>query len=119
PYQFAIGKQTVEYVKQMVNQRQQRGETIDDDSWLFRGQGRVVTRADGKVIRSGKTKFTMRGRPISAARVTRIFYESAKEATIQNKRIAGLSRNGKTRFHYEIHPHAFRRWWKKKLREGG
>ncbi len=60
PYQFAIGKQTVELVKRMVNQRQERGETIDDDSWLFRGHGRVVTRNDGRVVWSGKAKFSQR-----------------------------------------------------------
>src|SRR5207245_588375 len=118
-YQFAIGKQTVEYVKRMIKQRQDRGETIDDDSWLFRGQGRVVTRLDGKIIRAGKTRFNMRGRPISGARIKDIFYASAADAGIQNKKIIGLSKGGKTRFHYEMHPHAFRRWWKQKLRHGG
>jgi hypothetical protein len=118
-YQFAIGKQTVEYVRRMVKQRQDRGETIDDDSWLFRGQGRVVTRADGKVIRSGKIRFAMRGRPIAPTTIINIFYAAADQVGIQNRKIIGLSKNGKTRFHYEMHPHAFRRWWKRQLRQGG
>jgi hypothetical protein len=76
-YQFAIGKQTVEFVKRSIKQRQDRGETIDDDSWLFRGHGRVVTRPDGKKIWSGKVRFDMRGRPIAGATITKIFYTAA------------------------------------------
>ncbi len=36
PYRFAIGRETAELLRQMIQERRDAGESINDESWLFR-----------------------------------------------------------------------------------
>src|SRR5437879_12368632 len=46
-YRFAFGKESRDYIVQMMNQRRHAGEIIDDSSWLFRSADRWETNAAG------------------------------------------------------------------------
>jgi integrase len=40
PYQFALGEDSKTYLKLMIQERTERGEPLDPESWLFRTLGR-------------------------------------------------------------------------------
>lgn len=104
PYRFLIGEDTKFYLTLMVRERRDRGEPLDDESWLFRSSS--VRLAD-KEIR--KVKLSTPGLPLSSAQVGQIVRDAASKRGIQRK-------YGKR---YLFHPHGFRRYWKHQLRMGG
>ncbi len=97
-YKFAIGKETVDYLKRMIEQRREAGEQITDDSWLFIGQ---------------------RGAPIDLDVIMRTVNKAAEKAGIQSTRTIGKTRDGKVKRKHEVHSHVFRRTWKGAMREAG
>jgi integrase/recombinase XerD len=104
PYKFAVGEDARRYLELMIQDRAERNEPLEPDSWLFRSYSR---RHGDKDIR--KVKLSERGLPLSVAQVGNIVRKAAEERGIQRK-------FGKR---YLFHPHGFRRYWKHQLRMGG
>lgn len=107
-YMFALGRDAVEYIKLMMEERRRNGEPIDDDSWLFRSYSRYV---NGKPVRAPKT---VRGPPLAPIGINRRVVALAKKAGIRS---AVKTKTGFYR--YEVHAHVFRRYWKAQLRRAG
>ncbi len=103
-YRFAIGEDTVNYLRLMIEDRTQRGEELDQDSWLFRSHSRWFM-GDGvrKVSRS------TRGDCLSIFRAGTIIRKLAMSRGLQQRYDK----------RYLFHPHGFRRYWKHQLRVGG
>ena len=95
-YRCAIGKETADYLRRMIEQRRQAGEQLTDDSWLFIGQ---------------------RNDPIDLKVVMNTVTKAAGKAGIQVTRTIGKTRDGKVKRKNEIHSHVFRRTWKGAMRE--
>ena len=97
-YKFAIGKETTDYIRLMVEQRREAGEQVNDDSWLFT---------------------TGKGEPIYLEVVMNAVKHAAKRAGIQATRTVGKTRDGRAKRKHEIHSHVFRRSWKNSMRTAG
>lgn len=105
-YRFALGRDTIALLRDMLKERKSFNEPLDDESWLFRSYAAV--REDiPKPIRASKME---RGRPLTTAAIREIVHKIAKRAGIQRK--ASKKR-------YEIYPHSFRRYWNMRMQEAG
>src|SRR2546425_12672926 len=80
---IAIGKQSAEYLRQMIKQRRHRGETIDDDSWLFRGYDR---RPVSKTRQEFQEWESSRGPAMAYGAVWRAVNHAADAAGVQNRK---------------------------------
>ena len=103
PYQFALGEDFQIYLKLMIQERRERGEPLDSESWLFRSNSKRFAQ---KKIR--KIKLSKPGTPLSISQVGEMIRSSAEKRGIQQK-------FGKR---YLFHPHGFRRYWKHQMRMG-
>jgi integrase len=113
PYRFAIVKETSDLLRQMMQERRDAGEPIDDDSWLFRTYS---IKFEGKLRRIARDK---RGPAITRDWISEVIKEVAKKAGLQVKRSIGTAVNGKEKFRYEVHSHVFRRYWKRQMKRAG
>ena len=103
-YHFVFGEDTVNYLRLMIKDRKDRGESLGPDSWLFRSHSRWIReKTIHKVSRSTP------GLPLSISQAGLIVRMLAERRGIQEK-------FGKR---YLFHPHGFRRYWKHQLRMGG
>lgn len=92
-----FGEDTAKYLKLMIEDRLDRGEELEQDSWLFRSHSRWF--ADNKIR---KVSRDTRGECLSYSRAGEISRSMAEKRGIQE-------RYGKR---YLFHPHGFRRYWK-------
>ena len=115
PYRFAFVKETADLLRQMIEERRDAGEPIDDESWLFRS---YATRVKGILVPQ-RVASNKPGPPVKSDFVSEIVLESAIKAGIQVKRLIGTMINGKQKVKYEVHAHVFRRFWKKQLKRAG
>ncbi len=105
-YRFAVGKDTITLLREMLKERRSFGEPLDDESWLFRSYS-TVKEGLQKPVRASKAE---RGRPLTTAAIREIVHEAARKAKIQRR--ASPKR-------YEIYPHTFRRYWNMRMQEAG
>ncbi len=117
-YSFAIGRECAELLRRMMLKRKQAGETLDDRSWLFRTYGRPPKRIGNKWVHRGPARKKERGRRLSNQSISRIVQQAAKDAGVQSSQ-GPSGRDQPLKVMYEVHPHAFRRWWKNAMRRGG
>jgi len=110
-YRFAIVKETSDLFRQMISERREAGEPIDDESWLFRNYSERVS---GKLLRLSARE---RGHALSRDAISQIVNEAAQKAGLQVKRSIGKTINGKVKSKNEVHPHAFRRFWKRRMKD--
>ncbi len=103
PYLFALGEDSKNYLGLMVEEREERGEPLSRDSWLFRSFS-----APRGYMRIRKVSLSEPGRPLSVSQIRQIVRDAAARRGIQSK-------HGKR---YLFHPHGFRRYWKHQLRSG-
>jgi len=113
PYRFAIGKECSDLLRQMIRERIDAGEAINDDSWLFRSYSRRVGPGFRRIAQSE------RGPALTGETCNDLIKEAAEKAGIQVKMDIGKSVIGQQKVKYEIHAHAFRRAWKSAMRKGG
>ncbi len=97
-YKCAVGKETADYLKRMIEERRKHSEPINDNSWLF-------------VSRSGA--------PMAVEDIMVIVKHAAEKAGIQSVRELGKDRAGRPKRKYEVHSHVFRRTWKHAMRQAG
>lgn len=103
-YLFAVGEDTMVYLRLMIKDRENRGEYLGLESWLFRSHSRWLgNRTVRKVERSEP------GESLSPSQIGHIIRVAAERRGIQR-------RYGKR---FLFHPHGFRRYWKHQLRIGG
>jgi len=107
-YQFAVGDYTIRYLNIMIEERRKHGESLDDESWLFRSYSKSISKG-GKKIPVRVSRST-RGRALTSVSIRDIVHKVAERAGLQRK--ASEKR-------YEIHPHIFRRYWNMRLQEAG
>lgn len=103
-YEFAIGSDSVEYLRLMLRERKKRGERVNENSPLFRSY--AVKNLPGP---PEKVDYSRPGIPLSVSAAGEIVREAADKAGVQEK-------HGKR---YLFHPHGFRRFWKHQMRKGG
>lgn len=117
-HSFAIGQECVDLIKIMMSERDRAGEPIDDESFLFRSRSLGWQRVDGKLVFGGAAYRNERGKHLDTTTLGVIMRNAATAGGVPlNKRSSKPNFPLWTR--YEIHPHAFRRWWKKMMRRGG
>ncbi len=104
-YQFAIGKQSADYLRQMIRHRRNFGEKIDDESWLFRSYDR---RPPGKTGREFRKWPSMRGPAMAYQSIWRAVDQAATAAGVQNRTVSRPGGRGYGEVFNEIHPHIFR-----------
>jgi len=106
-YRFAVGRDSIMFLKMMIEERRRDGEPIDGESWLFRSYSK-----GGENGKSTPTKISKseRGPPLTSVSIREIVHEVALRAGIQGK--ASDKR-------YEIYPHVFRRYWNMRMQEAG
>jgi len=103
-YRFAIGRDAITLIREMLRERSLAGESLDDESWLFRSYAAV---REGRPVRALKTE---RGRPLTTTAIRDIVHQAARRAGIQRKA---------SRRRYEVYPHSFRRYWNMRMQEAG
>jgi integrase len=106
-YMFAVGEDTAFYCRQMIEERKEKGEKIDDESWLFRSYS---IKTDGKMK---KLSYDSPSRSISGSQILSIVKEAAKGAGIQESKTTKLKRV----FNW-LTPKAFRANFKPQMRLG-
>ncbi len=117
-HSFAIGKECIDFIKIMVKIREDEGETIDDRSFLFRSFSQGWEKVRGKLVRRGTACRSERGKPLDPATIGLILRNAAVNGGVPLTKVESTNKfKHWTRF--ELHPHAFRRWWKNAMRRGG
>jgi integrase len=117
-HSFAIGQECIDFIKIMMSQREQAGEPIDDESFLFRSLSLGWQKVGDKLVFGGAAHRYDRGKPLDTTTVGVIMRNAATSGGVPLQKM-----HSKPDFplwtRYEIHPHAFRRWWKNMMRRGG
>jgi integrase len=117
-HSFAIGQECVDFIKIMMSNREQAGEPIDDESALFRSLSLGWQKFGDKLVFGGAAHRYERGKPLDTTTVGLIMRNAATAGGVPLNKTA--SKPGFPLWtRYEIHPHAFRRWWKNMMRRGG
>jgi integrase len=117
-YRFAFGKESRDYIIQMMNQRRHAGETIDDSSWLFKSAYRWETNASG----IGAPRWfepNERGEPTHAWWISRLVIRAAYAAGIQSEKVLINYPDGFPRRFADVHATALRAFWKHQMRLAG
>jgi integrase len=114
-YRFAFGKESRDYIVQMMNQRRHAGEIIDDSSWLFRSAYRWETNAAG-VGAPRWFKPDERGEPPHAWWISRLVIRAAYAAGIQSEKVLINYPDGFPRRFADVHATALRAFWKHQMR---
>jgi integrase len=117
-YRFAFGKESRDYIVQMMNQRRHTREIIDDSSWLFRSAYGWETNAAGvgapRWFRSNE-----RGEPTHAWWISRLVIRAAYAAGIQSEKVLINYPDGFPRRFADVHGTALRAFWKHQMRLAG
>jgi len=110
-YMFAFGGEAVEHVKRMMKQREEWGEPVTDDSWLFRSYRayRPGTRNPIPLPKNSESA------PLGRGKLNLIIRRAAEKTGIQKS----VKRVRDNKSHHEVHLHAFRRYWKYQMRKAG
>ena len=116
-HSFAIGQECVNLIKVMMKNREQWGEKIDDESILFRSLGVGTRMIDGNMVPGGAVDRSQRGKPICTGQIGWVMRKAATDGGVTLQRT--INPNFPLWMHFELHPHAFRRWWKNMMRKGG
>jgi integrase len=117
-HSFAIGQECIDFIKIMIANREKAGEPIDDESFLFRSSSLGWTKVGGKLVWGGTAFGKERGKPLDTTSIGVLMRKAATAGGVPLNK--AVPRSNFPRWnHYEIHPHAFRRWWKKMMRWGG
>jgi integrase len=117
-HSFAIGQESIDFIKIMMRQREQAGEPIDDESFLFRSLSLGWQKVGDKLVFGGAAHRYDRGKHLDTTTVGVIMRNACNAGGVPlNKQASKPNFPLWTR--YEIHPHAFRRWWKNMMRRGG
>ncbi len=117
-YRFAFGKESRDYIVQMMNQRRHAGEIIDDSSWLFRSAYQWETNAAGV----GAPRWfepNERGEPLHAWWISRLVIRAAYTAGVQSEKVLINYPDGFPRRFNNVHARALRAFWKHQMRLGG
>jgi len=117
-HSFAIGQECVDFIKIMVAKRESAGELIDDESILFRSYSLGYTRIEDKMVFSGSAYLHEKGKALDTASVGIILRKAAVAGGVPLNKTASKG-NFPRANRWELHPHAFRRWWKIMMRRGG
>ena len=117
-HSFAVGQECVDLIKIMIAKRQRVGEAIDDESFLFRSATLGWIRVGNKWVRGGTDHQNAKGRPLDNTTIGMILRNSAAAGGVPVNQV--LPKPDLPRWtRYDLHPHAFRRWWKIMMRRGG
>lgn len=117
-YSFALGRECAGFLRKMIETRKEFGEPMNDDSWLFRSLGSGAVFENGRWRPRGQAPSSAVGLPMCEETLRHSVVRAATIAGVQSKQEFYTKREGKACL-YEIHPHAFRRWWKARMRLGG
>ena len=117
-YRFAFGKESRDYIVQMMNQRRHAGEIIDDSSWLFRSAYRWEKNAAGVGVPRWFKPYE-RGEPPHAWWISRLVIRAAYVAGIQSEKVLLNYPDGFPRRFADVHGTALRAFWKHQMRLGG
>ena len=117
-YRFAFGKESRDYIVQMMNQRRHTGEIIDDSSWLFRSAYRWETNTAG-VGAPRWFKPNERGEPPHAWWISKLVIRAAYAAGIQSEKVLINYPDGFPRRFADVHGTALRAFWKHQMRLAG
>jgi integrase len=117
-HSFAIGKECVDFIRIMIDERRAKGEPIDDSSWLFRSFSLGWSKASGKWIPGGRAKRQDRGQPLEPQSISPILRNAAVSGGVPLAKLVLVPKIPSWN-RFELHPHAFRRWWKNAMRKGG
>jgi integrase len=117
-HSFAIGQECVDFIKIMMAKREQAGEAIDDESCLFRSNSLGYSKVGDKTVYRGKAHQKDKGKALNTVSIGIIMRNAAASGGVPLTIVVPNSpfRQWKR---YELHPHAFRRWWKYMMRRGG
>jgi integrase len=117
-YRFAFGKESRDYIVQMMNQRRHAGEIINDSSWLFRAAYRWETNAAGVGVPRWFEPHE-RGEPIHAWWISKLVVQAAYAAGVQSEKVLINYPDGFPRRFANVHATAFRAFWKHQMRLAG
>src|SRR2546428_3084261 len=117
-YRFAFGKESRNYIIQMINKRRQRGEPIDDDSWLFRC-GLKSDQGLGGLFYPKRYQPSERGGPLTPYWFNEVVVRAAKAAGIQSEKMVLKDSTGRPRHFQEVHAHLLRLVWKHQMKTCG
>ncbi len=117
-YRFAFGKESRDYIVQMLNQRRHAGETIDDSSWLFKSAYGWETNASG-IAAPRWFEPNERGEPTHAWWISRLVIRAAYAAGIQSEKVLLNYPDGFPRRFADVHGTALRAFWKHQMRLAG
>jgi integrase len=117
-HSFAIGQECIDFIKIMMANREKAGEPIDDESFLFRSSSLGWTKIGDKLVWGGTAFGKDRGKPLDTTSIGVVMRKAAVAGGVPLNRTIPKSKFPRSD-RYEIHPHAFRRWWKKMMRRGG
>jgi integrase len=117
-HSFAIGQECIDFIKIMIANREKAGEPIDDESFLFRSSSLGWTKIGDKRVWGGTAYQKDRGKSLDTTTIGVMMRKAAAAGGVPLNRAVPKS-NFPRWNRYEIHPHAFRRWWKKMMRRGG
>src|SRR5260370_12047192 len=101
----------------MINKRRQRGEPIDDDSWLFRC-GLKSDQSPGGSFYPKRYEPSERGGPLTPYWFNERVVRAAKAAGIQSEKMVLKDSTGRHRHFQEVHAHILRLFWKHQMRTG-
>jgi integrase len=117
-HSFAIGQECVDFIKIMMTKREKDGEPINDESCLFRSNSLGWRKVGDKLVYSGTASRQNPSKPLDTTTIGIIMRNAARAGGVVVNEI--VRRSKVSNWHrYEMHPHAFRRWWKNMMRRGG
>jgi integrase len=117
-HSFAIGRECVDLIKVMIKVREEDGEPIDDRSFLFRSFNVGWQKIRGKFVPGGAARRDERGAPLATKTVAPILRNAAAGGGLPLTELTPKPKFPHA-IRFELHPHAFRRWWKNAMRKGG
>jgi len=109
-YKFIIFSDAARLIKKMIEQRLGWGESVDDDSPLFRSYASAIQPTGGMQ----RIRRDIPGRALMATKIEMIVKSSAEDAGVQNYELTKLGRRWA-----QVHTHGFRRYFKHRMREAG
>ena len=117
-HSFAIGQECVDFIKIMMAKRERAGELIDDQSILFRSSSLGWSRIGNKMVFGGSAYQHEKGKRLDTSSIGILMRRAAAAGGVPLAK--AVPKPNFARWNrYELHPHAFRRWWKIMMRRAG
>jgi integrase len=117
-HSFAIGQECVDFIKIMMAKRESAGEIIDDESILFRSPSLGWSRIGDEMVYGGTAYQHEKGRRLDTASIGILMRKAAAAGGVALNK--AIPKGNFPRWNrYELHPHAFRRWFKITVRRAG